>query len=261
MSGILYPSGPQTLAIPTTILLPSAATPFNPSAVNPGTEACWDGVKALEEYGFFKTTFDAAQPPYPAGGSFVNSGTYELAGTIQFDTSGIPLTHTAVRTYERVANLLAYSDPTYWTPGHTETPAKGYHKSLVAAATAVSGIVFDFDIPSNCTVTQVRVRITPVVHGALPATMPKFDVFLLDVAAGTSTLITTATDASLLATYNVLHVFGVTFSQAFDASKNRIMVKFYGEADANSAIGLLVHLPTVEWERTQIGEELGELIP
>ena len=68
MSGIVYPSGAQILKIPTTTLLPSAATPFNPSTVNPATETNWNAVKAVESYGLYKTTFDAAQPPYPAGG-------------------------------------------------------------------------------------------------------------------------------------------------------------------------------------------------
>ena len=252
MSGITYPSGPQTLAIPTTILLPSTATPFNPSTVNPSVEACWDAIKALEYYGLFKTTFDHAQPPYPAGGSFVNAGAYKFSGALSFS---------AAKGYSRVASSLAKSDPTVWNAGHTITPVKGYHSQITNDVSATGRLVFDFELPSNCTITRVAFRITPVVHGTLPGTMPKFEVYRINAIAGTCVLIATETDASTLPDYNAIHVLDTTVAHAFDASSGRIMIVFYGESGANFAAGLLVHPPTIEFTRTQLGEEFGEILP
>lgn len=266
MSGITYPSGPQLLRIPTTILLPSTATPFNPNAVNPSVEQCWDSIKALEYYGFFPTTFDATKPPYPAGGSFFNSGTYQLNGKIRFNTSGTPLEHTSARTYARVAHLHAYANPTYWELAYNDAPPKGYYRNHNFEANASnSGLVFDFDLPSNCTITRVVIRIHPAVHTNLPDIMPTIFVYLVDVIDETTTLIGSETDSSANITqYNALHTISFDCSQVFDAGRNRLMVKFFSEDDdgnSHSVNNLIAHLPIVEFTRAQIGEEFGELPP
>lgn len=263
MSGIVYPSGPQQLKIPTTILLPSSATPFNPSAVNPGTEACWDGVKTLENYGFFKTTFDAAQPPYPAGGSFVNDGTYALSGQLQFTGSGT-ITTASARTYRRTANLLAYADPSDWTNGLSLGAPKGHYVQAQAGTAAKA--VFDFDIPSNCVLKgfSIHVQADPS-HVILPGNMPEFLTYIVDTVAGTTTIMVdgNGVDASASnAAYKLLHEISVDLSVVynFDASRHRVFMVFLGEYGSNSTTGLTIQLPTIEFERTQIGEELGQLV-
>jgi hypothetical protein len=262
MSGTVYPVGPQQLKIPTTTLHPSASSPFNPSIINVPNEVNWNAIKALEDRGFYKVTFDACRPPYPAGGSFVNAGTYKLGGTIQFTNPGSDaLKFTTAHGYSRTASSLAKSDPTVWNAGHTITPVKGYHSQLTNNVSATGRLVFDFELPSNCTVTRVAFRITPVVHGALPATMPKFEVYRIDAVAGTCVLIATETDSSILSVYNAIHVLDTTMAHAFDASNGRILIVFYGESGVGFAAGLLVHPPTIEFTRTQIGEEFGELLP
>lgn len=270
MSGIVYPSGPQLLRIPTTILLPSTATPFNPNAVNPSVEQCWDSIKATEFYGFYKTTFDAAQPPYPAGGSFQNSGTYKIAGQIQFNTSGTPVAHAAVRTYTRVAHLNAYAKTdgvgNYWELGITFAPPKGYYvqRGPNGGPSSDSGLVFDVDLPSGCTVTEAAVRFKPATgHAALPSVQPFLYVYIVDSVNGTTTLVDSVQSAETLpGTYEgSVRTISCSFSQAFDAGRYRIFLVVFGEHGTDTVAGLQMYLPTIKFQRAQIGEELGELVP
>lgn len=264
MSGIVYPSGAQLLRIPTTILLPSAATPFNPSAVNPGTEACWDGVKALESYGFFKTTFDAAQPPYPAGGSFTNYGTYKLAGAISFTSPGVSsLVHTTAHAYARSARPFAVQSATVWTSLIVSSGADPQY-IINGAVSSTSGLVFDFDLPDGITIERVSVRVEPNnAHSALPAVMPRIEVYLADNTTGNVTLLATGTDTTAtVGAYNLPHTISATIaSVAFGAWVNSLYVKVYGESDANAENGFVSCIPIVEFNRTRIAIEFGELLP
>jgi hypothetical protein len=67
----------------------------------------------------------------------------------------------------------------------------------------------------------------------------------------------------VLVDYNALHTISVdlTITYNFDASRHRLFMVFLGETGAGALANLVVHLPTVEYERAQIGEEFGELLP
>jgi hypothetical protein len=262
MSGITYPSGPQTLAIPTTILLPSAATPFNPSTVNPSVEACWDAIKAEEYYGFFKTTFDAAQPPYPAGGSFVNSGTYKLAGAISFTSAASDsLVHSSAHAYARSARPFAQFDSTEWTSFFINSGDPQYQTPV---KTSTIPLVFEFDLPDGITLEQVTLRVEPDNgHVALPNVMPRFDVYMADNSTGNKTLLATGTDASAtFGDYNAPHTISATIaSVAFGAWKNSLYVRVYGESGVDAINNFIACVPIVEFNRTRIALEFGELLP
>jgi hypothetical protein len=263
--GTVYPSGTQILKIPTTTLHPDTSSPFNPSIINIPNEVNWNAIKALEYYGFHKTTFDAAQPPYPAGGSFVNAGTYKLSGQLQFTGTGMVAAASA-RTYKRTANLFAYANLSDWEPGVSFGSPVGNH-SQVQFATAAK-IVFDFDIPSNCVLKGFSVYVqADATHASLPGTMPRFLTYLVDSVAGTTAIMVdgSAIDASASnGAYKLLHEISVNLSIVynFDASRHRVFMVFLGETGGGGAMGgLTIHLPIVKFERTQIGEEFGQLVP
>jgi hypothetical protein len=260
MSGIVYPSGPQALRIPTTILLPSTATPFNPSAVNPSTEACFDGIKALENYGLFKSTFDAAQPPYPGGGSFVNAGTYRLS-------TGSILTFSAAKLYVRVAHPLANYDPTYWTDRRTNTPTPlgSFLQSALVGGfpNNTFAIRYGFDLPDQIILKRAGFRVEPVGgHAALPEFMPHIRIVITDSVTGV-TVNHLGTDGSAnVATYQAPHVVSVTLPDiAFDAGRHSVIALIRGEDGANADILLEAYVPFIEYERTVIGQEFGATVP
>lgn len=243
----------ETFDIPTDDDVRDASS-YSISAIGLG-----DRTRYIKNRGFYST------PAF--GGTHTNSGTYRIGGQIIFTNSGgIAITYASAHTFTRVAHLHVYADPTFWSLGFNFVPPKGHYRQLeVTTNPSTRGLVFDFDLPSNCTVTRVAVRVQPEPHVALPDEKPTIEVYLADVVAGTTTLIGTGTDPSLtIAAYNALHVVELTFSQAFDAGKHRLFAKVYGERDTvnlNAVIGLLVFLPVATFTRAQIGEEFGELVP
>jgi hypothetical protein len=265
MSGIVYPSGLQTLRIPTTILLPSTTTPFNPSAVNPSVEACWDAVKALENYGLYRATFDAAQPPYPAGGSFVNVGTYKF-GT----TSQTKLEFSSAKTYLRAAHPHAWFNPAVWFPSFNAVPPKPYYRQDVANASASSdALVVFFDLPGACTLETLSLWIDPAnTHAAVPGTIPHVEVYLGNITTGAATLIVSASGYNGTGTYADLaqyqaphKIIADLSSTVFDAGVNTLFAKVYGEDGPDERVDGLYYLPWIEYTRTRLGEEFGELAP
>jgi hypothetical protein len=215
----------------------------------------------LKNRGFYST------PSF--GGTYTNVGTFRLTGSIILtNTGGIAITYASAHGYARTANLHAYANPMIWDLAFNFAPPKGYYVQInLEAGASNSGLVFDFDLPSNCTITRVAVRVSPTpTHLAVPDLKPTIFAYLVDVVAGTTTLIGTIEDPTVVLTdYNALHVVSLTLNQAFDASRHRLMVKIFGEDDdANpglAVLGLIVNLPIVEFTRAQIGEEFGELLP
>jgi hypothetical protein len=268
MSGIVYPSGPQLLRVPATILLPSAATPFNPGAVNPSVEACFDAIKALESYGMYKSTYIGAQPPYTPGTTYVNEGTYKF-GT----TSQTRLEFETAKTYTRAAHHNAWTDGgTTWTAGFNYAPPTAHYKQIINNANAsTEAVVFFFDLPTLCTLKYAKIRIDPDSgHAGVPVTIPRIEVYIGDNTTGAATLIVTADgyngtgSYADVAEYESEHIIIADLADTvFDAGVNTLFAKFYGEDDGNSLPNpnLVAYIPWIEYERTRLGEEFGALVP
>lgn len=219
-----------------------------------------DRTRYLKNRGFYSTPAFGVDP-------FTNTGTYRIAGQIIFTSSaGIAITYASAHRYARTANLLAYADIGDWVPGISlSVPAGDYTQDQVVSA---AKIVFDFDIPSNCVLKRFVIRVQgDAAHVNLPENMPQFLTYLVDTVAGTTTVLVdgSAIDTSATnAAYKLLHTLSVELSNVynFDASRHRIFMVFLGEWGAVQAIpGLTIQLPTVEFERAQVGEEFGELVP
>jgi hypothetical protein len=263
MSGTTYPSGPQTLAIPTTILLPSVATPFNPSTVNPSVEACWDAIKALQSYGFFKTTFDAAYPPYSGASLHYNADAYALLGTLMILNTGTgAITFPVAHSYARSARIFAQYDSAEWSSFLSGSGADPQYQT--PTKTSTSALIFEFDLPDGCTIEDISLRVEPDnSHSALPNVMPMFQVLLADNTTGNVTLLATATDESAtFGAYNTPHDITVAIaSVAFGAWKNSLYVRVYGESGPDAKNGFISCIPIAKFKRTRIAEEFGGLLP
>jgi hypothetical protein len=220
-----------------------------------------DRTRYLKNRGFYST------PAF--GGTHTNAGTYRVNGQIIFtNTSGIGVTYATARRYARTANLFALAKSSYWDAGPNLSTPKGHYVQLVKTEPLSDEyLIFDFDIPSNCILKRFVVRVDPAAHTALPENLPEFDIYYVDTVAGTTTLLVDGTgidNSATFAAYNALHTISVDLSivYEFDTSRHRVFMRFKGEWGLTDAkTGLVVHLPTVEFERAQIGEEFGELVP
>jgi len=217
-----------------------------------------DRSRYLKNRGFYST------PAF--GGTYTNAGTYRVTGQIIFtNTDGIAVTYATAHRYARTANLLAaYYDPAEYTSGVSLPVFAGHYFQIVDSQPT---IVFEFDIPSNCVLKGFSMRIKPAnTHVAIPVNKPKFDTYLVDTVAGTTTVLVdgSANDPTVvLADYNAIHTLTVnlTIEHVFDASRHRVFMVFFGEGGAGYQANLEAYLPTVEYTRLQIGEEFGELLP
>lgn len=255
----------------TTIPLPDANTPFNSSAIGAPIAANRDSIVALTDNGFYKTTLNAAKPPYPLAGNHENTGTYRLTGNIDITNSGgSALTYTSAKTYYRVAHVNARVKTTasgnYWENGLTYAPPKGYYvqKGSTGGPSSDAGITFDVDLPSNCTVTRAYIRFKPATgHASVPSAQPFLYVYLVDAATGATTLVSSVQSAvGAPGTYEgSVQTISCTFSQAFNAGTQRIVLIFFGEHGSDTIDDLQVYPPVVEFTRATIGEELGQLVP
>lgn len=259
-----------TPKLATTLPVPDANTPFNSSAVNAPIKAEWDSILGLKQYGFYAETLNTIKPPYPLAGNHVNSGVYRLTGQIKFTSTGNPLELTSARTYARVAhvNATVKTDAVgnYWQNGLTFAPPEGYYvqKGSSGGPSSDAGIIFDVDLPSNCTVTRAYVKFKPMTgHGALPSKQPFLYVYLVDSTNGTTTLVDSVQNAdAAVGTYEgSIRTISCSFSQPFDAGRCRIFLQVFGEHGTDTIDELQMYLPVVEFTRSQIGEELGEPIP
>lgn len=246
----------------TTIPLPDANTPFNASAIGAPIAANRDSIVALTNSGLYKTTLNAAKPPYPLAGEHTNSGTYKLAGAISFTASGVnSLVHTTAHAYARSARPFAQFDSSQWTSFFINSGDPQYQTPVKTSAIP---LVFEFDLPDGITIEQVSLRVEPDnSHVALPNVMPRFDVYLADNSTGNKTLLVTGTDASVDATaYNLPHNITATVaSVAFGAWKNSLYVRVYGESGVDAVNNFISCVPIVEFNRTRIAIEFGELLP
>lgn len=251
-----------TAKLATTIPLTDTNTPYNSSAVNAPDAANRDSIVALTNYGMHMTTLNTAKPPYPLTGVHTNTGTYRVAGAIQFTgTSGTNLPLASARLYGKSASLIAHHDGT-WTP-FMNAPVDARYVNTSANST--SALTFGVELPDSCILKTVRVRLIPPTHSALPTIMPRVYVWMTDNSAGTTTLLTPAvSDASATFTdYNIPHRINVTLPDvAFGAWKNSLVIQVHGESGgAGELDDLVVCVPIVEFTRQKLGEELGELLP
>jgi len=248
-------AGQKKLA--TTIPLPDTNTPFNSSAVAAPIAANRDSIVALTDYGMYKTTLNAAKPPYPLSGDHVNSGLYKISGAINLS---------AAKGYYRAASANARFDSTLWNVGYgAATGNDSAHTQKDVGTTGdAADLVFFFDLPDGITLKRASIRMDGGPgHLGLPGTMPRLEIWLHDVTTGNGALVAGANDtAANVAAYEALHSFAVTLpSTAFDASKHVVTARVSGESGANSAIDLVALVPVIEWERTWYAEEFGAIIP
>lgn len=218
-----------------------------------------DRTRYLKNRGFYSTPAFGVDP-------YTNAGTYRVNGQIIFtSTSTIAVTYAAARTYKRTAHPATYAKSTYWDDWVLDSGPEGYYKQL---SLAVPGgdelLVFDFDLPSNCTITGISVYVVPAnSHVALP-TKPHFIAYMTDNTTGVTTTLVDGggTDPSADVTaYNLPHtVTTAAMSDVFDAGKHRLFIKMFGEVNPNGVLGLKVFLPVVTFTREQIGEEFGEAV-
>jgi hypothetical protein len=219
-----------------------------------------DRTQYLKNRGFYSTPAFGTDP-------YTNAGTYRVNGQIIFtNTSGIGVRYATARIYKRTATPATNAKSTYWDDGTLESGPQGWYKQkTIAVAAADELLVFDFNLPSNCTITGISVYVEPVnTHLALP-TKPKFESYLADNQTGVTSILVTGggVDPSVNFTqYNLPHsVSTATMSTAFNAGKHRLFIKFFGETGGDAVIGLKVFLPVITFTREQIGEEFGELVP
>lgn len=258
-----YPVGDQILKIPVTIDIPAVNTPFNPDAINPSITYTFNGMKALEAYGFHRSDFDKAQPPYPTSSStYRNTGDFYLTGRhivkrTDVGTEGVFLE--SAETYTRVARAIAYADPTNWVSpfiyGSAGTVPVEW-TALDDTALPDTRIYWELDVPNGATLVDVRVYIDPAgSHVGLPSTMPKLEVTVTDVTTGTSTDYSASDPTAVLASYEARHSFVVTVNHLIDRVKHVVTVGFTSEGDTNSLVNLRVAPPVYRFTRTRIGEE------
>ncbi len=108
----------------------------------------------------------------------------------------------------------------------------------------VSGGFQILDLPDGAVLSELRIYIDPIGgHGALPATMPKVQVFRWVPATGVSTSLVSQTDPSAsVVAYEALHVITATLgtTETIDNVNNVYAVVFDSEGGANSLNGLQV---------------------
>ncbi len=282
MSGITYPSGPQPLAIPTTILLPSAASPFNPSTVNPSVEACWDAIKALENYGCFNSGFAEARPPYTPG-TYVNNGAHFFAGGANFTFAGdraIVFSSPSARPYARPVTAPPQRNPLSWWAA-LENEISGtdlvpkYKQQYNPLSPSAPWLVWMFHMPGYSTLTGVEIYLKAASAGAhggnLPATQPILKLWWYSHITGLATAISSGEvqdsqpDAAANALQHKLEVTGLTFGPSGGSlwePYTSLMIGLRGEEGANAVAaatyadpGLIAHQPRVHFTRARLGEE------
>jgi hypothetical protein len=280
MSGTVYPSGPQLLRIPATILLPSAATPFNPGAVNPSVEQCWDSIKALELYGIFNSLFGATQPPSYTAGTHINNGNHYFgsnANCVFVGNRAIEFASPTTRTYTRPVTEFASRNPDSWWFALEQEIASAnlrvqYKQRYSPLSPAEPWLMWLFRMPAYSVLTGVEVYITPAsaaAHGGvLPAQQPILKLWSSSHVTGLSTEIDEVQDnqpdAATYALSHKLELTGLTSPAVgtWDTSRS-LLIGVRGEegvggvgADPNYGdAGLLVNQPIVHFTRTRLGEE------
>lgn len=258
-----YPVGDQILKIPVTIDIPAVNTPFNPDAINPSITYTFNGMKALEAYGFHRSDFDKAQPPYPTSSStYRNTGDFYLTGRhivkrTDVGTEGVFLE--SAETYSRTAKPIAFADPASWASSFSEnvaSPGAVTWQAGFATADDDKRVTWEVDVPNGATLVDVRVYIDPAgLHAGLPSVMPKAHVTITDVVAGTRTNDVASDTTAVLGDYEDRHSFVVTVGRLVDKVKHVVTVSFTNEGGTNALSGLRVSPPIYRFTRTKIGEE------
>jgi hypothetical protein len=124
-------------------------------------------------------------------------------------------------------------------------------------------------LPGACTLETLSLWIDPAdTHAAVPGTIPKVEVYLGNIVTGAATLIVSASGYNgtgtyaNLAQYQAAHkIIADLASTVFDVGVNTLFAKVYGEDGANDQADGLYYLPWIEYTRTRLGEEFGEIVP
>lgn len=126
--------------------------------------------------------------------------------------------------------------PGVWTQLALDTTA-GHHERRLA---------MPLELPTLAQLTQVRIRVLPVTHVGLPATMPNIELVKYNPFTGTHTSLANVDDTSAsIGAYNAEHT--ITIAQANMPSGDPIditrdsevyEVRITGEGGANSIVGL-----------------------
>lgn len=173
-----------------------------------------------------------------SGGSFDvlsgGAGTINSGGTLTFKgTANWPLVDS--QTIVRSCDIT----PVYMT-ANVATNASGFIADSSTAGEAMWDITHC--CPDDATLTAVRVRLAPAVHGSLPANVPTLYVYSVDDAGSGTTLVTQADTSANVSAYNAIHtISGTGISQTIDReSFQRIMVHVIGESGASSQTNLQI---------------------
>lgn len=252
-----YPVGSQILKVPVTIVIPAVNTPFNPDAINPAITWTWNGMKALEAYGLYSANFDKAQPPYPnVGGSYVNSGTYYLSGSLVLSgAGGIAFASPSARSYTRgPKGIFAVTiSATQWL-----MPTGGAYEQGTDVVTG-SPIIWVMNVPPNSTITGVSLLVDPPAGhgGVLPATPPSMRTLICNASTGVYGLVagSNVSDPTLIADYEAVHSFATGVLAGSVGSDDFVVVEVRGEYGGSAVPGLSVSPPSITYTRTKLGEE------
>lgn len=129
-----------------------------------------------------------------------------------------------------------------WTRICDSAAVSGWQCTHLADAAGVKVIFFPVEVPQGSTIIQVQVTVSPGgPHPALPAGMPRWEMYS-ETPSGTAVLADSLTDGSAtVGAYEANHTIIKTVSiGTVDNQTSRYLLKFYGEAGANSRTSLRV---------------------